>query len=226
MDLARLTEREKDVLRLLARGHDAKSAAAALGLSVHTVNERLRDARGKLGVTSSREAARVLSDAERTQETCAKSFRVGELASATAERGTPGRNGRAFVVPFLAGGLVMSLLALAAVTLLPPPKAAPRVLATTPAEGATVPPGPFALSVTFDRPMARRSWSFVQDAPETYPDCARTPVPSADRRTFTLRCVARPGGRYEVWFNRGKFANFRSADGVPATPYRLRFSAR
>lgn len=55
-----LTEKEKQTLRLILRGHDAKSSAQELGLSVHTVNERLRDARRKLGVTSSREAARRL----------------------------------------------------------------------------------------------------------------------------------------------------------------------
>ena len=55
-----LTEKERQTLRLILRGHDAKSSARELGLSVHTVNERLRDARRKLGVTSSREAARRL----------------------------------------------------------------------------------------------------------------------------------------------------------------------
>ncbi|MDP5104338.1 MAG: helix-turn-helix transcriptional regulator, partial [Erythrobacter sp.] len=55
-----LTDKEKDTLRLILRGHDAKSSAQELGLSVHTINERLRDARRKLGVTSSREAARRL----------------------------------------------------------------------------------------------------------------------------------------------------------------------
>lgn len=59
-----LTDREKETLRLLLRGHDAKSSARALGLSVHTVNERLREARRKLGTTSSREAARLLLEAE------------------------------------------------------------------------------------------------------------------------------------------------------------------
>ncbi len=49
---------------LLLAGHDAKSVARDLGLSVHTVNDRLRDARRKLGVSSSREAARILADAE------------------------------------------------------------------------------------------------------------------------------------------------------------------
>lgn len=55
-----LTEKEKETLRLIVRGHDAKSAARALDLSVHTINERLRDCRRKLSVSSSREAARRL----------------------------------------------------------------------------------------------------------------------------------------------------------------------
>lgn len=55
-----LTEREKEALRLLLAGHDAKSIAAHLALSIHTINERLRDARRKLSVSSSREAARLL----------------------------------------------------------------------------------------------------------------------------------------------------------------------
>lgn len=63
-----LTEKERQTLRLLLRGHDAKSSARELGLSVHTVNERLREARRKLGTTSSREAARRLLEVE-TPET-------------------------------------------------------------------------------------------------------------------------------------------------------------
>ncbi|MBY0519350.1 MAG: DUF4019 domain-containing protein [Sphingomonas sp.] len=59
-----LTEREKQTLRLIVRGHDAKSVARNLGLSVHTINERLRDARRKMAVSSSREAARLLLEAE------------------------------------------------------------------------------------------------------------------------------------------------------------------
>ena len=59
-----LTEKEKQTLRLIVRGHDAKSTARSLGLSVHTINERLRDARRKLAVSSSREAARLLFEAE------------------------------------------------------------------------------------------------------------------------------------------------------------------
>ena len=62
--LKSLSEREQDTLRLLLAGHDAKSIARDLGLSVYTVNDRLREARRKLGVSSSREAARLLAQAE------------------------------------------------------------------------------------------------------------------------------------------------------------------
>jgi DNA-binding CsgD family transcriptional regulator len=62
-----LSEKEKEALRLLLGGHDAKSMAKALGLSVHTVNERLRDARRKLSVSSSKAAARLLREAEAPQ---------------------------------------------------------------------------------------------------------------------------------------------------------------
>ena len=53
-----LTAKEKEALRLLLGGHDAKSMANQLGLSVHTINERLRDARRKLSVSGSKAAAR------------------------------------------------------------------------------------------------------------------------------------------------------------------------
>lgn len=71
-----LTEKEKQTLRLIVRGHDAKSVARTLGLSVHTINERLRDARRKLQVSSSREAARLLFESESAapQKTADKEF--------------------------------------------------------------------------------------------------------------------------------------------------------
>ncbi len=73
--VAGLTEKEKEALRLLLAGHDAKSAALELGISVHTLNDRLRAARRKLGVTTSKEAARVLSQAgQSTEDTPPKSF--------------------------------------------------------------------------------------------------------------------------------------------------------
>ncbi len=57
---AGLSDRERDVLRLLASGHTVKTIAAQLGSSEAAINERLRDARRKTGVGSSRELARLL----------------------------------------------------------------------------------------------------------------------------------------------------------------------
>ena len=55
-----LNDNELEILRLLASGHTAKSIAVRLGRSETAVNERLRDARRKTGVGSSRELARLL----------------------------------------------------------------------------------------------------------------------------------------------------------------------
>lgn len=55
-----LNDKEVEVLRLLAAGHTVKSIAARLGKSEASINERLRDARRKTGVGSSRELARML----------------------------------------------------------------------------------------------------------------------------------------------------------------------
>lgn len=108
-----LTEKEKQTLRLIVRGHDAKSMARHLGLSVHTVNERLRDARRKLEVTSSREAARRLLDTEDGPQDLADR-RFGEAAlprkmGGVAALGTDQRRlrPRAGVI---AGGVIMTIV--------------------------------------------------------------------------------------------------------------------
>ena len=58
--LAALTDKEREILRLLAAGHTVKSIAVRLERSEPSINERLRDARRKTGVGSSRELARLL----------------------------------------------------------------------------------------------------------------------------------------------------------------------
>ena len=61
---ADLTERELEVLRLLAAGHTVKTIAQRLDRSETSINERLRDARRKTGAGSSRELARLLDAQE------------------------------------------------------------------------------------------------------------------------------------------------------------------
>jgi DNA-binding CsgD family transcriptional regulator len=49
---ARLTQREVEVLRLMARGHTYAGAAERLGLSPHTVASHVKKLYRKLGVHS------------------------------------------------------------------------------------------------------------------------------------------------------------------------------
>jgi len=105
--------------------------------------------------------------------------------------------------------------------------AAPLVTATTPAAGAVIAPGPFTLSVTFDQPMMDQSFSFVRSPARAYPeDCEWPARLSTDRRTYSVRCIAARRARYEVWFNREPYMNFRSASGAAARPHQLLFNAR
>ena len=101
-----LTEKEKETLRLMARGHDAKSAANALSRSVHTINERLRAARRKLAVTSSREAARLVLDREGgPHENLADKDLGGDPRAGSDDQ--PGRRRKG---AWLIGGICMSVL--------------------------------------------------------------------------------------------------------------------
>lgn len=108
----KLTEKEKQTLRLLTSGHDAKSIARHLDLSVHTVNERLRDARRKLSVSSSREAARQLRAAEGHHPQLAGDNDLGEAnpAEPMGHHGLPQNRRSTFRRDlWIIGGIVMSL---------------------------------------------------------------------------------------------------------------------
>ncbi len=59
--IEQLTARERDCLRLVARGMSSKEIALALGLSPLTVDGYLKEAARTLGVSSRREAARILT---------------------------------------------------------------------------------------------------------------------------------------------------------------------
>ncbi|PEQ11337.1 hypothetical protein B2G71_17395 [Novosphingobium sp. PC22D] len=116
--IQRLSEREKETLRLLLAGHEAKSIAVELGLSVHTINDRLREARKKLGVTSSREAARLLARAEQSAPENLGGKDLG-MAGRRQSRHSGESTGRRFglgqPLVWLGGGiLVMSLILAAA----------------------------------------------------------------------------------------------------------------
>jgi DNA-binding CsgD family transcriptional regulator/predicted aspartyl protease len=113
--IQQLTPREREVILLLGQGHDAKSIARDLGISVHTVNERLRDVRRKMGVTSSREAARLLS-AEASpggdKNLGPKKMGMGSEASSQHELASPAATGatpRRYELPTWGGIMLLSL---------------------------------------------------------------------------------------------------------------------
>lgn len=87
--LEALNDYELEILRLLANGHTAKSIAARLGRSETAINERLREARRKTGLGSSRELARLL-DAQKIWD---KNIDLQNRSSSTQSLRQPQRNG-------------------------------------------------------------------------------------------------------------------------------------
>jgi len=135
-----LTEKEKQTLRLIVRGHDAKSIARSLDLSVYTINERLRDARRKMAVSSSREAARLLLDVEGDGNNSLGDTKIGEAATRpgvneemTSLRSVP-RQRRVLRSTFgvFAMTLILGFLALAAFPQVTAPTPAPTAAAEAP----------------------------------------------------------------------------------------------
>jgi len=142
-----LTEKEKQTLRLIVRGHDAKSIARSLGLSVHTINERLRDARRKMEVSSSREAARILFEAEGGDVASRAPDLVGDVEigedapcpRVNQETAPIDGAGRAYRHPILLGVLLMTLaLGLALLAALPQVASPPTPATATEAPDAEV----------------------------------------------------------------------------------------
>ena len=105
-----LSEREKDVLRLILHGHDAKSMALELGLSVHTVNEYLRGARRKLEVTSSKEAARLLLEAEGDAPHFVGHKQLGDASEGVTAPEVYEAGAGPSPAPFVIGAIAMTLI--------------------------------------------------------------------------------------------------------------------
>jgi DNA-binding CsgD family transcriptional regulator len=111
-DVRKLTPRQKQLLRLVLDGYDAKSAARELGISVHTVNEHLTQARRHLGVSSSREAARILQLEEAAPPRSLGRNEMG-VAKATSVASSLQRPGRELRLVFAGVALVSLTIAVA-----------------------------------------------------------------------------------------------------------------
>lgn len=122
----RLTEKEKECLRLWLAPATAKEIAIELGVSHHAVEKRLKSARAKLDVQTSLDAARILAAAERTggyQPTASQSPDLASITSvdrngpaiAAARAGTLGWNFRRSSL--VSGVIVMSIILAAGLAL-------------------------------------------------------------------------------------------------------------
>jgi DNA-binding CsgD family transcriptional regulator len=166
-----LTDKELEILRLFAGGHTVKSIAVRLERSEASINERLREARRKTGVGSSRELARLL-DAQKIWD---KNIDLSaDASSAEIEAGPPPGRGR------WSKGQMMMLIAI--------PLAAAGLLltATNPLERGET-PGPVAQSAAATSPLAGR-WSL---------DVGK--IPADERpRAVTIAFAPAAGGRWHT----------------------------
>lgn len=225
-----LTDKEKQTLRLIVRGHDAKSVAQNLDLSVHTINERLRDARRKLLVSSSREAARLLFDAEggaiamyaphslgdtRIGEDCGDT--IAEQGSAPDDGVGHGNRRPRILIGATLMTLALSLLALGGLThmMSAPPQAMPATSATS---ATVVDPAVVEAAQRFVRLIDQGRWA----------DSYRLTTASF-RKLNTEKVWADTSEKVRTPLGKMVSRSFLSQDDVPAPPagYRMvRFNTR
>lgn len=219
---AALTDKEKETLRLIVRGHDAKSIARLLDLSVHTINNRLRDARRKLAVSSSREAARLLFEQEEAAPENAGHKGFGDATEPeNADVVAPPQDGRGRRLRFVRAltGVATMLIALTAlaIALSPQPATdAPRetadVAMTAEVEGAARRWLALLDRGDWNGSYAATAASFRQlNTPEVWAavsERARTPLGATISRTLlSQEDVPAPPHGYQVVKYRTSFAN-------------------
>jgi DNA-binding CsgD family transcriptional regulator len=208
-----LTEKEKQTLRLLLAGHDAKSMARHLSLSVHTINERLRDARRKLSAGSSKEAARLLLDAEAALPNSLADKGLGDAGRAPGRqpesRPDAGAYGKRRAL-WASGGLAMLSLAVALLAF----SASPRPAADPAAQAGAVPAAaPAAPSAATE---AARQWLELVDAGKWQESWAATAQSFRTHNTVAMWQSASESARVPL----GRVLSRRAAseESIPAPP--------
>jgi DNA-binding CsgD family transcriptional regulator len=209
-----LTEKEKQTLRLLLAGHDAKSMARHLGLSVHTINERLRDARRKLSAGSSKEAARLLLDAEAAPPDPLVDKRLGDAARAPGGQPVSGPDAGAYAkrrALWASGGLAMISLvvALLAFSASPQPASGPAA----PSDTATAAPPAVQSAAT----QAARQWLELVDAGKWEESWAATAQSFRTMNTVAMWQSASETAR--VPLGRVLSRRIASEESIPAPPH-------
>jgi len=211
-----LTEKEKQTLRLIVRGHDAKSIARSLGLSVHTINERLRDARRKMAVSSSREAARLLFESEggAPGSPIPELFGdrgIGEAASRVgADQGRAPVSGAGRVTrhPWIVIGVLLMTFALGLLAFVALPQAASAPPSTPVAADAK--PNTEVVD-------AARQWLALVDQ-DRWDDSYRA-TGASFRKMNTTQVWADVSEKMRAQFGAAKSRTFLSEQYLPAPPY-------
>ncbi|MFY8048703.1 MAG: helix-turn-helix domain-containing protein [Erythrobacter sp.] len=165
-----LTDKELEILRLLAGGHTVKSIAVQLGRSEASINERLREARRKTGVGSSRELARLID----TQKIWDRKSDLSPPAQSAKASSVPRRKGFEWTKGRIAMALMLPAAALA--------------LALAAGTTTTMPQAAETAQAPQSAPLAGR-WSLdVARLPENERPAAVTITftPQADGRWHTL----------------------------------------
>jgi DNA-binding CsgD family transcriptional regulator len=211
-----LTEKEKQTLRLIVRGHDAKSIARSLGLSVHTINERLRDARRKMAVSSSREAARLLFESEGGEPGSPNpelfgDRGIGEAASRVGvDQGRAPVSGAGRVVrhPWIVIGVLLMTFALGLLAFVALPQAA-----------SSPPPPPVAADAKPNTEVvdAARQWLALVDQ-DRWDDSYRA-TGASFRKMNTTQVWADVSEKMRAQFGAAKSRTFLSEQYLPAPPY-------
>jgi DNA-binding CsgD family transcriptional regulator len=213
-DYQSLTEKEKQTLRLLLAGHDAKSMARHLGLSVHTVNERLRYARRKLSASSSREAARLLRESEGAPPHSLGDKELGDAQagpiaqqSSQADAGWFGNHRKVWPI----GGLIMisSLVAMLALSA-SPQSAHDRVEPSTVVSHPVTQPAETAVT------QSARQWLALVDAGKWQESFTATARSFQTLNTLAIWQSASEGGR--VPLGRVLSRSLTSQESIPAPP--------
>ena len=101
----------------------------------------------------------------------------------------------------------------------------PKIVQTSPSNFATdVPATPQTISVTFDRQMADRSWSWVRADHGTFPKITGKPSYDAGRTTCSIRVTLEPGTVYWIGINTPPYRNFVDGQGAVAPQHVLLFA--
>jgi DNA-binding CsgD family transcriptional regulator len=210
-----LTEKEKQTLRLIVRGHDAKSVARSLGLSVHTINERLRDARRKMAVSSSREAARLLFESEGGASASPTpdllgDARIGEATSRVGvdQEGAPNSGaGRVTRHPWIVIGVLLMTFALGLLAFVALPQAASPPLAPIAADTKS----------NADVMDATRQWLALVDQ-DRWADSYRI-TGASFRKMNTVQVWTDVSEKMRASLGAVMSRTFLSEENLPAPPY-------